>query len=72
MVPISKNRNKKKHQTVNFINIMRLSFIYLITAQPLLNDTTRHDSIIQTIMNNLVATVPDTCRLYSDINGYEC
>ena len=72
MIPISKNRNKKKHQTVNFINIMRLSFIYLITAQPLLNDTTRHDSIIQTIMNNLMAIVPDTCRLYSDINGYEC
>ena len=40
MIPISKNRSKKKHQTVNFINIMRLSFIYLITAQPLLNGGT--------------------------------
>ena len=39
MVPISKNENKKKHQTVNFDNIMRLSYIFLITAQLLLNDT---------------------------------
>ena len=38
MVPISKDGNKNKHQTVNFVNIMRHSYIYLITAQPLLND----------------------------------
>ena len=31
----------------------------------------RHDSIIQTIMNNLVVTASDTCRLYADIIGYE-
>ena len=39
MVPISKNGNKGKHQTVNFVKIMRLSYIYLSIAQPLLNDT---------------------------------
>ena len=39
MVPISKNENKRKHETVNFVNIMRLSYIYSFTAQPLLNDT---------------------------------
>ena len=32
----------------------------------------RHDSIIQTIMNNLVAIAFEICRLYTDINGYEC
>ena len=32
----------------------------------------RHDSVIQTFMNNLVTIASDTCRLYADINGYEC
>ena len=32
------NGNKKKHQTVNFVKIKKLSYIYLITAQPPLND----------------------------------
>ena len=32
----------------------------------------RHDSVIQTIMSNLVAIASDTCKLYADINGYEC
>ena len=32
----------------------------------------RHDSVIQTIINNLVTIASDTCRLYADINGYEC
>ena len=31
----------------------------------------RHDSIIQTIINNLVVIASDTCRLYADINRYE-
>ena len=39
MVPISKNGKKQEHQTINFFNIKRLSYIYLITAQPPLNDT---------------------------------
>ena len=32
----------------------------------------RHDSVIQTIMKNLVTIASDTCKLYADINGYEC
>ena len=73
MLPTSKNGNKKKHQTVNFVNIMRLSYIYLnyCTAE-LKRYEWRHDSINQTIMNNLVAIASDTCRSYADINGYEC
>ena len=73
MVPTSKNGNKKKHQTVNFVNIMRLSYIYLnYCTAALKRYEWRHDSINQTIMNNLVAIASDTCRSYADINGYEC
>ena len=32
----------------------------------------RHDSVIQTIMYNLVAIASDTCRLCADTNGNEC
>ena len=32
----------------------------------------RHDSFIQTIMNTLVTIASETCRLYADINRYEC
>ena len=65
MVPISKNGNRKKHQAVNFVSIMRLSYIFLITAQLLLNDTNGDT----TLSSKQLWT---TSSQYADVNGHEC
>ena len=68
-------QNRKQKETSNFQHcqnneIQLHLFNHCIAA--LKGYEWRHDSIIQTIMNNLVAIVSDTSRLYADINGYEC
>ena len=72
MVPISKNGNKNKHQIVNFVDNETQLHLFNHCTATLKRYERRHDSIIQTIMNSLVITTSDTCRLYADIIGYEC
>ena len=68
MVRISKNGNKKKHQTVNFVKIKSLDCIYLITAQPPLNDTNGDITLsakqIRTILSQSLLIIAD-CMLIS-------
>ena len=59
MVPISKNEIKKKHQTVNFVDTKRLSYIYHCTVA-FKRYERRQDSIIQTILKNLIKIVTES------------
>ena len=72
MVPISKNGNKKKQQTVNFVNIMKLSYIYLITAQLLLNntngDTTLSSKQLRTTSSQLLLILADCILISTGMN----